>query len=69
MNNTGKHPTIKILHDANKALSKLKSKKTALKFPNLDNSKNLKVLAFSDATYASLEDGSSQGIIIIFIQC
>ena len=34
----------------------------------MGNPKNLKILAYSDATYASLEDGSSQGGQILFIQ-
>lgn len=33
MNNMGNHPSIKILHEAKKAMSKLKSEETALKFP------------------------------------
>ena len=68
MSNTGKHPTIKMIHEANKAITKLKSKKVSLKFPKLGKPENLKILAFSDATYASLEDGSSQGGQILLIQ-
>ena len=39
-----------------------------LKIPNLGDPKNFKILAYSDATYASLEDGSSQGGQILLIQ-
>lgn len=39
----------------------------AIKFPNLGETKDLKVLAFPDATYGSLEDGSSQGAFMIFV--
>lgn len=55
MSNTGKHPTLKMLQEANKASTKLKSKQAALKFPNLGNPKYMKVLADPDATDASLE--------------
>ena len=68
MSNTGKHPSVKMIHEANKAVSKLKSKNLSLCFPNLGDPSKLKVLAYSDATYASLEDGSSQGGQIIFVQ-
>lgn len=37
--NAGKHPTVKMLQEANKELSKLKVKKIALKFPNIDDPK------------------------------
>ena len=39
---------------ANKAVRKLKSKQVDLKFPNLENPRKLKVISYSDATYASL---------------
>lgn len=53
MSNTGKHPAVKMLHDTNKALSKLKSKKSALKSPNLGNLRNMRFLVYIDATYAT----------------
>lgn len=61
MINTGKHSTVKMLLDANKALAKLKSKKAFL-----HNLKNMKVLAYSEATYGSQKNGSSQIGMIIF---
>ena len=68
MSNTGKHPTVKMVHEANKALSKLKSQNVSLLFPDLGDPRRLKILAYSDATYASLEDGSSQGGVLVFVQ-
>ena len=65
MSNTGKHPNIKMIHEANKAVTKLKSKNLSLNFPNLGDPNKLKVIAYSDATYASLEGGSSQGGLVI----
>ena len=67
MGNTGKNPTMSMIHDANKALGKLKSTKVNVKFPPLGNPENLKVVAYSDATYNSLPDGSSQGGIVVFL--
>jgi transposase InsO family protein len=68
MSNTGKHPTVKMLHDANKGVSKLKSKSVTLKFPNLGNADDLKVVTYCDATYASLQDGSSHGGFMVFVK-
>ena len=68
MSNTGKHPSVKMLHDANKALTKLKSKKVNLRFPMLGRPENLKVIAYSDASHNSLPDGSSQGSYAIFFE-
>ena len=65
--NTGKNPTMTLIHDANKALVKLKSKKVDIKFPPLGKPENLKVVAYSDATYNSLPDGSSQGGMLVFL--
>lgn len=67
MSNTGKSPTVKMLFEANKAVTKLNSKKVEIKFPNLGSPRDLKILAFPDATYGSLEDGSSQGAFMIFV--
>ena len=68
MSNIGKKPLGKILHGANKALTKLKSRKVSLKIPCLGAPESLRIKAYSDATYGSLEDGSSQGGFIVFIQ-
>lgn len=68
MSNTGKHPKVKMIHEANKALSKLKTKRVKLQFPCLGDPEKLSVLTYSDATYASIEDGSSQGGHIVFLK-
>ena len=67
MCNTGKAPTIKLIKDANRALKKLKNTSLELTFPVLGDTKSFSIIAFSDATYASLSDGSSQGAFIVFI--
>ena len=48
-------------------LSKVKPNKTAIRFPNFGNPKNVKIWAYDDV-YASLKDGSSLDDRIIFIQ-
>ena len=68
MSNMGKHPTVMKVHEANKALAKLKSKNVCIKFPHLGDPRKLSVLSYSDATYASLADGSSQGGVITFVE-
>ena len=68
MSNVGKQANKKILHDANKAVKKLQSDKVQLNFPCLGNPGRLKVVVYSDATYGSLADGSSQGAYLVFIQ-
>ena len=68
MSNMGRCPTVKKLHEANKALTKLKSKDVSIKFPDLGESNKLKVISYSDATYASLSDGSSQGGVMTFVE-
>ena len=68
MSNPGKHPSVKMLHDANKAVKKLKSGSVSINFVSLGEPHLLEVVAYSDATYASLEDGSSQGAFVIFVR-
>ena len=68
MSNTGKSPKVKLSKDANRALRKLKNNSLCLHFPPLGDPSNLEVLAFSDATYASLVDGSSQGGHVVLLK-
>lgn len=68
MSNTGKSPKVKMIKDANRALKKMKNNSLSLHFPCLGDPKRLEVLAFSDATYASLPDGSSQGGHIVLLK-
>ena len=68
MSNIGKNPKVNMLHVANKALSKLKRNRVKLHFPSLGDYKKLSVIAYSDATYASMDDGSSQGGHIVFVK-
>ena len=67
MGNMGKSPTMDMIHNANKTLDKLKSKKVEIKFPPLGRPEGLRVIAYSDATYNSLPDGSSQGGVMVLL--
>ena len=50
---------------ANKVVQKLKQRQVSLKYGCLKKPYNL--VAFCDASYANLNDGSSQGVLIIFL--
>ena len=55
------------LKTANKYISKLKSLEVVLKFPNLGNLENVRIMCSSDASFANLKNGSSHGGFIIFL--
>ncbi|CAF4431943.1 unnamed protein product, partial [Rotaria magnacalcarata] len=54
-----------IVH-ANKILNTLKTVKVSLQFPDLGEFQHWKMVCFSDASYANLPDGSSQGGYLVF---
>ena len=68
VSNVGKQPNVSTVLEANNSLSKLKAKQGHIFFPNLGNPKYFKIICYSDATYASLPDGSSQGGYIVFVK-
>ena len=68
VSNYGKTPTIRNVIAANKAVKKLKSTSVKLAFPDLGNPEDIKVVAYSDATHASLPSEASQGGFIIFLR-
>ena len=51
----------------NKVIKRLKSEDLALRFPNLGSIMNSKLIAYSDASYANLPDGSSQGAFVVLL--
>ena len=67
ISNYGKGPTVRNILAANKAIKKLKSTTSKLLFPELGNPEEFKVLAYSDATHASLPSGASHGALIVFL--
>ena len=58
--------TIDDLLHANKTVHKCKQRSVCLKFPQLQ--KPFHLVAFCDASYVNLKDGSSQGGVIIFLK-
>ena len=64
---TGNFPKVKLLFEANKALQKLKSRTDSITIPQLGRPSDLNIVCYADTTYASLDDGSSQGDFIIFV--
>ena len=65
--NPVKHAKIIDLKNVNKAIQKLKSSEVTLKFYNLGDLEKSPILCFSDAAFANLKDGGSQGAFIIFL--
>ena len=62
-----KDSTVNDLIVANKNMRKLKSEKVVLQYPNLGNIELCSIICFSDAAFANLKNGSSQGGFIIFL--
>ena len=62
-----KNATICDLKKASKYIRKLKSLEVVLKFPNLGNLENVRIMCFSDASFANLKSGSSQSGFIILL--
>ena len=62
-----KNATICDLKKASKYIRKLKSLEVVLKFPNLGNLENVRIMCFSDASFANLKSGSSRSGFIIFL--
>ena len=65
--NYGKHPTVRNILEANKAIQKLQSRQLSISFPDLGKAEDLRILCYSDATHASLPNGASQGAYIVFL--
>ena len=68
VSNYGKSPIIKNLHEANKAVDRVKKSSPKLVFPNLENPELWKVKVYSDASHANLWNGASQGGYLVFIE-
>ena len=55
------------MRQANKNIKKAKKERSQICVPNLGDLHNLRIVAYSDASFANLEDGGSQGGYIIFV--
>ena len=58
---------LECIKQANKNIVKAKKEKSRICIPNLGNLSELSIIAYSDASFANLEDGGSQGGYIIFV--
>ena len=65
--NYGKKATVESLLEVNKAIRHLKATEVKLRYPDLGDVKDITVVAYGDATHASLPSGESQGANIIFL--
>ena len=65
--NSGQDATVETLIAANKTMKRLKSEEMKLCYPALGSAGEMKVVAYGDATHASLPSGESQGANIIFL--
>ena len=61
--NYGKHPTVRNILEANKAIRKLQSRQLSISFPDLGKAEDLRILCYSDATHASLPNGAAPVLI------
>ena len=62
-----KNATVNDLLKANKVLKYLKNTQSYIQFPKLDNINNLRIVMHSDASYANLPYGGSQGGHLVFL--
>ena len=62
-----KNSCISDLISANKYIRKLKADDVEIKIPNLSDMKNVRLICFSDASFANLPNSGSQGGYIIFL--
>ena len=68
MSNQGTNPTVKMIKNANKAVSKLKRNKVSIQYKNIGKPEQMRLKVYSDATHASLSDGSSQGGFVVLLE-
>jgi len=53
--------TVQNINEANRVVCKLKTKSVQLNFQQLGKDSNLKMVTFTDASFANLSDGGTQG--------
>lgn len=63
-----KDATVRDIITANKFVKMLQSKDVVLSFPKIEDIENSELICFSEASFANLKCGGSQGGIIVFIQ-
>ena len=63
-----KDATVRDIITANKFIKILKSKDVVLSFPKIDNISKVALICFSDASFANLKCGGSQGEPLVFLE-
>ena len=63
-----KQQNVECIKQVNKALKKAKKEKSQISVPDLGDLESLKLVVYSDASFANLLDGGSQGGYVIFLQ-
>ena len=63
-----KDATVRDIITANKFIKILKSKDVVLSFPKIDNISKVALICFSDASFANLKCGGSQGGPLVFLE-
>ena len=62
-----KQENVECIRQINRTIKKAKKEKSQIHIPNLGNPKLLQIIAYSNASFANLTDGGSQGGYIIFL--
>lgn len=62
-----KHATIQDIFDVNKVLNRIKNNPILIKL-GLESLENLEIVAYNDASFGNLNDGGSQGAVMIFLK-
>ena len=62
-----KQENVECIKQINWTVKKAKKEKSQIHIPNLGNPERLQIIAYSDASFANLTDGGSQGDYIIFL--
>ena len=61
-----KQKNVECLKQANRVVKKQKKEKSKIDIPDLGNLEQLKIVAYSDASFGNLTEGGSQGGCVLF---
>ena len=67
LSSTLKNKNVDCIKQVNKTVKKAKKEKSQIVIPDLGTTTNLKLIGYSDASFANLGDGGSQGGYVIFL--
>ena len=63
-----KQENVECIKQINRTIKKAKREKSQIYIPDLGNTELLQIIAYSDASFANLSNGGSQGGYVIFLQ-